>query len=149
MSLPFKNTWFQWLMILLCLVGGERPLPAQTHTEFTNGAATEHVAWRDTSGNLVNAHDGGILWANGKYHWYGMALRPLPAVDGPGGGQKTTLGVVMYSSSDLYNWTYEGVVLGCSTDPANPLHCPMRFERLKILYNSRTKQYVMWFHYVG
>jgi hypothetical protein len=25
----------------------------------------------------------------------------------------------------------------------------MRFERPKIIYNSRTKQYVMWFHYVG
>ncbi|GGA68107.1 glycosyl hydrolase family 43 [Edaphobacter acidisoli] len=151
MSLSIKNTRLHWLILALCLAGSERSAPAQTqtHTAFTNGAVTEHLAWRDTAGNLINAHDGGILWADGKYHWYGMALRPLPAINGPDGGQKTTLGVIMYSSTDLYNWTYEGVVLACSTDPANPLHCPMRFERPKILYNAHTKQYVMWFHYVG
>lgn len=124
-------------------------LSAQTYSAFHNGSVTEHFPWRDTSGNLVNAHDGGILYANGKYHWYGMALRPLPVSNGLDGGQKTTVGVVMYSSSDLYNWTYEGVVLACSDDPASPLRGPMRFERPKILYNSATRQYVMWFHYVG
>ena len=124
-------------------------LSAQPYTQFNNGGLTEHVAWRDTSGNLINAHDGGILFADGKYHWYGMALRPLPVANGPEGGQKTTQGVVMYSSSDLYNWTYEGVVLPCSSDPASPLYAPMRFERPKIIYNDHTHQYVMWFHYVG
>jgi len=133
-----------------CVVFGiARSVPAQTYTGFANGAVTEHLAWNDTSGNLINAHDGGILWANGKYHWYGMALRPLPVTNKLDGGQKTTIGVVMYSSKDLYNWTYEGVVLACSPDPKSPLYGPMRFERPKILYNARTKQYVMWFHYVG
>lgn len=122
---------------------------AQKRTAFDNGEPTEHVAWNDTSGNIINAHDGGILWADGEYHWYGMALRPLPVAKGPNGGQQTTLGVVMYSSKDLYNWHYDGVVLGCSTDKTSPLYCPMRFERPKILYNARTHKYVMWFHYVG
>jgi beta-galactosidase len=122
---------------------------AQPYSQFTNGAVNEHPAWNDSSGNLINAHDGGIIFAAGKYHWYGEALRPLPVSNGPEGGQKTTLGVVMYSSTDLYNWSYEGVVLACSPDAANPLYGPMRFERPKILYNAKTKQYVMWFHYVG
>ena len=125
------------------------PASPRKYTEFSNGALTEHVPWLDDRGDLINAHDGGILFAEGKYHWYGMALRPLPVSNGLDGGQKTTVGVVMYSSSDLYNWSYEGVVLACSTDPANPLHGPMRFERPKIIYNKVTKQYVMWFHYVG
>src|ERR1039458_3034514 len=73
----------------------------------------------------------------------------LPVSNGPDGGQKTTVGVVMYSSSDLYNWSYEGVVLACSNVPGNALYCPMRFERPKIIYNDTTKQYVLWFHYVG
>jgi len=123
--------------------------PPETYSQFNNGTVKEHVPWRDTSGNLINAHDGGIIYADGKYHWYGMALRPNRADGRPDGGQKTTVGVVMYSSSDLYNWTYEGVVLACSTDPKSPLYGPMRFERPKIIYNDTTKQYVMWFHYVG
>ena len=118
---------------------------ADINSTFQNGEITVHVKWLDTTGNLINAHDGGIIYADGKYHWYGMALRPKSAKEG---GQKTTLGVVMYSSTDLYNWDYEGVILECSTDPKSPLYSPMRFERPKIIYNDRTKTYVMWFHYV-
>ncbi|HVU32947.1 MAG TPA: family 43 glycosylhydrolase [Opitutaceae bacterium] len=116
---------------------------------FENGAISEHVPWRDSDGNVINAHDGGIIYVNGMYHWYGLALRPKPAVSGPDGGQKTTVGVVMYRSPDLHRWAYEGVVLACSHDPKNPLYAPMRFERPKILYDERTKQYVMWFHFVS
>lgn len=118
---------------------------AEPLTQFQNGSLTDHVKWLDTSGNLINAHDGGIIYAEGKYHWYGMAVRPMSVKKG---GQKTTLGVVMYSSSDLYNWAYEGVILECSTDPKSPLYGPMRFERPKIIYNERTKTYVLWCHYV-
>ena len=144
------STLYRWALALLWLSGiYTLRLPAQTYSQFTNGAVTEHPAWRDTTGNLINAHDGGILFAAGKYHWYGMALRPLPVSNGLDGGQKTTVGVVMYSSTDLYNWAYEGVILACSPDPKNPLHGPMRFERPKIVYNNATRQYVMWFHYVG
>jgi len=140
----------RWILVLVWLCGlSTLSVSAQKNSEFNNGAVTEHVAWLDTSGNLINAHDGGILYADGRYHWYGLALRPLPVANGPDGGQKTTTGVVMYSSTDLYNWTYEGVVLACSPDPANPLYGPMRFERPKIVYNRSTRQYVMWFHYVG
>jgi len=132
------------LVILLAMVINSAA--ASTSSNFNNGLVTDHVKWLDTSGNLINAHDGGIIYANGEYHWYGLALRPLSDKQG---GQKTTVGVVMYRSSDLYNWTYEGVILECSTNPNSALCGPMRFERPKIIYNDTTKQYVMWFHYVG
>ncbi len=113
-----------------------------------NGPLTTFTDWYDTDGNIINASDGGILFADGVYHWYGMALRPLP-FDGAGkGGQVTTTGVVMYASTDLETWTYEGVILACSDDPAHPLYGPMRFERPKIIYNNRTGKYVLWCHYV-
>jgi beta-galactosidase len=121
-------------------------MAAGTYNQFQNGAITNHIQWLDTSGNLINAHDGGIIYAKGKYHWYGMALRPMSTKEG---GQKTTTGVVMYSSTNLYDWDYEGLILECSTNPASPLYGPMRFERPKIIYNDRTKTYVMWFHYVA
>ena len=115
---------------------------------FSHGEINEFVQWHDTDGNIINASDGGIIFANGKYHWYGMALRALPFNSGPYGGQMTDTGVVMYESSDLLNWKYEGVILEVSTDPQSELYAPMRFERPKIIYNEKTKKYVLWCHYV-
>ena len=113
-----------------------------------HGNVDEFVDWYDTDGNIINASDGGIIYADGKYHWYGMALRPLPVNCGPFGGQMTDVGVVMYESTDLVNWKYEGVILEVSNDPASELYAPMRFERPKIIYNAKTKQFVLWCHYV-
>lgn len=115
---------------------------------FTNGDLTEFFPWKDTEGNWINASDGGIIYAEGCYHWYGMALRPRGVASRGEGGQTTTVGVVMYRSQDLYNWEYEGVILSCVQEPGHELYPPMRFERPKIIYNEGTKKYVLWCHYV-
>jgi len=113
-----------------------------------NGGINEFVQWHDTHGNIINASDGGIIFVDGKYHWYGQALRELPFSPNGKGGQTTTVGVVMYESDDLCNWKYEGVILACTDDPTSELCSPMRFERPKIVYNEKTGQYVLWCHYV-
>lgn len=115
---------------------------------INNGEWNQFVDWYDTNGNIINASDGGMLYVDGVYHWYGMALRPYPFNSGEKGGQTTTTGIVMYRSTDLNHWEYEGVILPCSQDPAHPLYGPMRFERPKIIYNDKTKKYVLWCHYV-
>lgn len=115
---------------------------------IVNGKLDEFIDWTDTQGNVINASDGGILYVDGVYHWYGMALRPLPNRAHGNGGQATTTGVVMYASEDLVHWDYEGVILPCSTEPDSPLYAPMRFERPKIIYNEKTDKYVLWCHYV-
>ena len=101
---------------------------------FYHGEIKEFAKWYDTDGSIINASDGGVIFANGKYHWYGMALRPLPMGSGPYGGQMTDVGVVMYESEDLLNWKYEGVILAVSDDPSSELYGPMRFERPKIIF---------------
>jgi hypothetical protein len=116
--------------------------------KFTNGKIGEFVPWYDTDGNVINASDGGVIYADGKYWWYGMRLRPLGVASGGKGGQTTTEGVGMYSSENLYDWRYEGIILHTSNDPAGELYAPMRFERPKIIYNEETKKYVLWCHYV-
>lgn len=118
------------------------------YDKFTNGGLNEYFPWKDTDGNIINASDGGLIYVDGKYYWYGMSLRPMPFAALGEGGQTTKVGVVMYSSTDLYNWTYEGVILQCSTDPESDLCGPMRFERPKIIYNDKTKKFVLWCHYV-
>ena len=104
---------------------------------FVHGEINEFIDWHDTDGNIINASDGGVIYVDGKYHWYGMAFRPLPFLGGPNGGQMTDIGVVMYESDDLLNWRYEGIILPTSNDPDDPLYGPMRFERPKIIYNER------------
>lgn len=115
---------------------------------FCHGEINEFVQWYDTDGNIINASDGGVIFADGAYHWYGMAFRALPMSSGPCGGQMTDIGVVMYRSTDLLNWKYEGVILEVSSDPDSELYAPMRFERPKIIYNDKTEKYVLWCHYV-
>ena len=112
---------------------------------FRNGKLDEFVDIYDTDGRVVNASDGGIIFADGKYHLYGQALRDLPEGYRGAGGQVTETGVVMYCSEDLVKWEYEGVVLSCEE---GELRAPMRFERPKIIYNEKTGRYVLWCHYV-
>ncbi len=108
---------------------------------------TPGKAWHDTDGNVIQAHGGGVLYDKGTYYWYGEHKGgetyrrdgPLARVD--------VIGVSCYSSQDLYNWRYEGVVLPAVQDnPAHDLHPSKVAERPKVLYNDRTKQYVMWLH---
>ena len=116
---------------------------------WNNGEFEEFIDLYDTDGNIINVSDGGIIYAEGKYHWYGQALRDLPYNgNGVQNGGVGNVGVVMYESDDLHTWKYEGVILSCSDDKDSALYAPMRFERPKIIYNEKTKQYVLWCHYV-
>lgn len=136
-----KGTANDWVLVLKKAACNRNPF-------FVNGELDEYVMWYDTDGNIINASDGGMIYADGVYHWYGQALRPLPVKKNGEGGQTTTQGVVMYASTDLHHWKYEGTILPCSLDPESELFGPMRFERPKIIYNKTTKQYVLWCHYV-
>ncbi len=116
--------------------------------KFIHGKITDFVDWYDEDGNIINASDGGIIFAEGKYHWYGQALGDAPYhPDGEKGGQTTRTGVVMYASEDLLHWHYEGVILPCEAEGERK--APMRFERPKIIFNEKTKKYVLWCHYVA
>ena len=94
------------------------------------------VEWRDTNGDRIEAHGGGILSVGATYYWYGENHHL-------GGGNKT--GISAYSSTDLLHWKDEGVVL-----PKDSL--PLRYrdggvaERPKVIYNQATRRYVMWMH---
>lgn len=63
------------------------------------------VPWYDTNGNLLDAHGAGLLQHDGKYYWYG-SRRTLDAL-----GTQDDGGIALYSSSDLYSWDFESVVV--------------------------------------
>lgn len=123
----------------------------------------------DTNGNQIQAHGGQIqkLTVDGveKYYWIGEDktndYRPVG-------------GIHVYSSTDLYNWVDEGIVLRTMENPGqfetdpyfNELYGDLSqeekdaifvdldknntvMERPKMLYNDKTGKYVIWFHADG
>lgn len=94
--------------------------------------------WPDTNGQHINAHGGGILFHEGKYYWFGehKSLRTSAAL----------VGVTCYSSTDLLNWTNEGIAMPVSDDPESDITKGCTIERPKVIYNKKTGKFVMWFH---
>lgn len=113
-------------------------------TLWGQSATTSHKAiassevWKDTEGNVINAHGGGILAYNGRYYWFGEHR--------PEKGFTTEVGVTCYSSDDLRNWKYEGVALSVSDEAGSDIEKGCIMERPKVIYNHRTGKFVMWFH---
>lgn len=96
--------------------------------------------WLDTDGTPINAHGAGFLHRDGTYYWFGEFKTAGP------GGNAANVGVSVYSSHDLYHWKNEGIALKVSDDPASDIVKGSIIERPKVLYNARTRTYVMWFH---
>ena len=96
--------------------------------------------WKDNNGVHINAHGGGILIYEGSYYWFGQHM-----IEGRA-GNKAHVGVHCYSSDDLYNWKDEGIVLEVSKDAESDIVKGCVLERPKVIYNEKTKKFVMWFH---
>ena len=103
--------------------------------------AQEHVngqLWMDTDGQHINAHGGNIIQYNNTYYWYGE--------NRPYSGGSTEAGISVYSSSDLKTWKNEGVALATSQEAGHDIERGCIMERPKVLYNPKTKKFVMLFH---
>lgn len=107
--------------------------------------------WLDTDGNRINAHGGGVLFHEGTYYWYGEYKGDStywnPKVPSWECYRTEAGGVSCYSSKDLTNWKFEGVVLKPDVnDIQSELHPSNVLERPKVIYNDQTKKFVMWLH---
>lgn len=125
--------------------------PSENTSNDIKEAYVNGAEWLDTGGNVINAHGGGIMYHDGIYYWYGEAK-----------GDSTYLkediktwecyradakGVSCYSSTDLINWKFENIVLPSTPEDVNSeLHPSQVIERPKVIYNDKTKKFVMWFH---
>ncbi|KAL3679839.1 hypothetical protein R1sor_022795 [Riccia sorocarpa] len=106
--------------------------------------------WLDTDGKSIQAHGGGILYVKetGIYYWYGenkdgRTYRPSKRST----ARVDVIGISCYSSRDLWAWKNEGLVLkGDKINKSSDLHVSNVVERPKVIYNEKTKQYVMWMH---
>ena len=104
--------------------------------------------WLDTSGNPIHAH-GGWMLAHGDYvYWYGEDRRDDHYV-------------AVYRSSDMKNWEFRAHILSADTPAAatsarfdltlsreaDGVRKKVNIERPKVLYNGKTKKFVLWAHY--
>ncbi len=94
--------------------------------------------WKDTQGQHINAHGGNIIDYRGTYYWYGETRS--------NGGPVSSLGVSCYTSKNFQNWTPRGFVFQTVDDTSSDIQKGCIIERPKVLYNARTKKFVMWFH---
>jgi hypothetical protein len=94
--------------------------------------------WKDNNDTHINAHGGGILYSNDKYYWFGEHKSAH--------SNSAFVGVTCYSSDNLYDWTYESIALSVEKDPDSDIVEGCIIERPKVIYNEKTKKYVMYFH---
>lgn len=146
-SNPFTKP--QYLLLNLALGGinggpvDEAALPMKYEIDYVRVYQKEKViasgkVWRDTDGNVINAHGGGVLFHDGTYYWFGEHR--------PANGYATEVGVMCYSSTDLLNWKNEGVALSVSSEKGSDIEKGCIMERPKVIYNEKTGKFVMWLH---
>jgi hypothetical protein len=120
--------------------------PAQKQTHFYPAEI-----WKDTEGNPINAHGGGLMYHNGVYYWYGEYKKGktwrVEYISSWEDYRVNAGGVSCYSSKDLFNWKFEGIALMPDTvNKEHDLHISKVIERPKVIYNKKTKKFVMWMH---
>ncbi len=100
--------------------------------------------WYDTDGNPIQAHAGCIERFEDKWYWYGDSKGKDNL---PGQRRVEYIGLMCYSSDNLVNWKNEGFIFKADTEnPESPFHLTKVVARPKVIYNDKTKKYVMWWH---
>ncbi|MGB6150542.1 MAG: family 43 glycosylhydrolase [Pricia sp.] len=97
------------------------------------------ISWFDDNGDRIRANGASILQHNGTYYMTGMDF--TDDFGGLFGGD-----VKLYSSTDLVNWTFEGVIIEASANPE--LESGERFlVRPNLVYNESTDKFIIWSGY--
>ena len=108
----------------------------------------------DSSGAIMDMHDGKIIIVNGVYHWYAASYGDCKEPSGDTGckgaapgscGFQLNHNVSLFTSTDLQLWENQGHVLQME-DVAIPdavLFCP------KVVFNRRSGKFVMWFNWIA
>ena len=112
-------------------------LLASSGARATSGTIVPGGIWRDTAGHIIEAHGAGLLFVNGWYYWFGE--------DHAGAGTDASFrNIRCYRSRTLRRWTFVRNVL---TRRARGELGPGRVvERPKVLFNLRTRRFVLYVH---
>lgn len=79
------------------------------------------------------------MYHDGTYYWYGENKSDSTS--------SAMVGIMCYSSTNLTGWNNEGAVLPVvMNDSTSDIVQGCVMERPKVIYNEKTKKFVMWFH---
>ncbi|MBD3003637.1 MULTISPECIES: RICIN domain-containing protein [unclassified Streptomyces] len=120
-----------WTLVVAAVLGLLAPLAGSAQAAPVTVA--NGTQFTTTSGEVVHAHGGGVIKSGGYYYWFGENRN----------ADNTFRYVSAYRSTDLKTWEFRRHVLTQATDPEL---ASANIERPKVLYNERTRQYVMWMH---
>lgn len=129
--MTFKHSFYTLLIVTLSLLGCQE----KQYQNFNPGEV-----WLDTAQEPINAHGGGICFKDGTYYWFGEYRNAKED------GFTMNIGITCYSSVDLMHWHYESIALPVVHTKGHDIEKGCIMERPKVIYNEKTKQYVMWFH---
>ncbi len=75
---------------------------------------TNDTFFKDKDGNFLYSQGGGIFEFDGKYYWYGVKYEEAVnyATNRTPSSENHFAGITCYSSTDLVNWTDEGIIAG-------------------------------------
>lgn len=135
-----KRAYIKTLILTTLLITGLVSSCAREKGESTKKLIHSGELWLDTNGEHINAHGGGILFKDGIYYWFGEHKTEGRR------GNTSQVGVGCYSSKDLVNWTNEGIALKVDTVQSSEIVQGCVIERPKVIFNNKTRKYVMWFH---
>lgn len=131
------------VLFFYCLIG-------QSGIAQENNCIVPGFEMKDKSGDLINAHGGGILYFKDTYYWYGEVKKGETWLVPNSTWENKRVnagGISCYSSKDLVQWKFENIVLpATSKDSIHDLHFSKVIERPKVIYNKKTKKFVMWMH---
>lgn len=96
--------------------------------------------WKTTDGSFIYSQGGGVIKVGDTWYWYGVKYKgavTYAANPVAKNGDIGFMGVTCYSSKDLVNWKDEGLALEPNQASGG------WFGRIGVVYNSKTKMYVL------
>ena len=108
---------------------------------------------RDTNGDILDVHDGNILYHRGVYYYYGAQYGGCTEINSTSGctgavwgescGWQLNHNVSLYTSRDLQHWQRHDHVF----ETARDLDVPAMMVGPKIIFCNATQLFVLWFNY--
>lgn len=134
--LPIRIVILTQIFTCLALAGG-----ASAQKPVVNG-----TDWKDTSGQPISAHEGFIGCFDGAFYWYGTSYKGNSTGKFGPEGAALQNPFHVYRSTNLVDWEFLGECLkfrNTGFGSGGTSHRPC------VIYNDKTKKYVMWFfHFI-
>ncbi len=123
-----------------CGAAGSGPVGALTDPIGTNNVSPPNppgITFKDTDGNLVDAHGGGIIRVCNTFYLHGEYFTNPP-------DSNDFSGFSMYSSTDMATWKFEKMIL--PVQPSGQLGPNRKGERPHIIKCPATGEFVLYAH---